>query len=161
MDLKIEGVNKLNAKLRRLAGGQAYRRALTDGAAYVKELAATYPATRRRKLSDLGGTRLPGGFLSRRQQRFFFAALKDGTITVPHVRRGQGGLGGGWRITSDGPLSKSVTNATPGGRFVMGARDQSLYHQGNWKTEQEITAEAGPVVLGFMRGAVVQEWYTK
>lgn len=145
--MTTRGFNHLYQTLGRVSG--AYRAALAESATVVKGIAATYPPTRSRKLADLGGPRLKGGFWSRRQQRFFFAALRDGTIQVPYRRGSSPGsqkLGSQWQIRI-GQYDAHVFNLTRYGLFVQGTKDQSLYHAGNWKTERQIANESKPGVL--------------
>lgn len=134
---EIKGMAHLKATLDRLS--HAHERAGATGAAYVKQLAATYPPTRKQRQL----------FKSDRQRRAFFAMLRSGEIDVPY-RRGSSGrserLGSKWTIIKSGD-SYRVVNNTSYGPFVMGTANQSLYHAGNWKTEREIAQEAAPEVL--------------
>jgi len=139
MTVTIEGMDKLQRKLRRMASGQAARRAVAEAATYVKGQAAIYPPVRRQLQP----------FKTDKQRRYFFWALRSGAINVPYKRRGAGGgLAGGWTVifTGDG-LNAVVGNAVSYGPYVMGSHSQALYHAGNWKTEQIIASEVERPVL--------------
>jgi len=132
-----QDVERLNRKLRRLASAGALRPAIAEAAAYIKSEAATYPPVRRQSQP----------FKTERQRRYFFAALRSGEIEVPYRRKGAGGgLAGNWTVvfTTDGAI---VGNNKDYGPYVMGTRDQSNYHEGNWKTEQMIATEGEPKVM--------------
>lgn len=147
MGVVILGEERLNRKLNVLAGGGPYRSALQETAEHMKRQAQTCPPQRRQ----------PQPFKTEKQRRFFFAALKSGEITVPHQRREGGGLAGGWTIVGGG-LTVSVINVVPGGQYVMGTRMQSAYHRGNWKTERDLSDEAGPFLTNATARKVRQAW---
>jgi len=139
MAVAIDGMDRLQRKLNRLASGQAYREGVAEAAAHVKSRAAVYPPVRRQ----------PQPFKTDRQRRFFFAALRSGEITVPYARKGAGGgLAGGWTVIfTSGGMGAVVANAVSYGPYVMGTQSQAQYHAGNWKTEQGIAQEAESDVL--------------
>lgn len=144
MAVTIQGLDRLKQKLDSLARGRVVRDSVEQSARYVKGQAIIYPPARRQKQP----------FRTLKQQRFFFAALRDGTITSPYVRRGMGGgMASHWVILkTDGGLGAEVTNSSPGGRYVMGKVDQARYHEGNWKNETELAQDVeGPVLDIFRR----------
>lgn len=93
--VKIKGEEQLRAflnklpKLTKSATVNAAADALIgDGSAGLKHLSPYKYVSRK---SAYGGD----GFFSDKQRRYFFAALKDGTIKTPYTRTGT--LSGGWR----------------------------------------------------------------
>lgn len=144
MATRIEGLDRLNQKLNALASGRVVRDSVDQAARYVKGQAIIYPPIRRQAQP----------FKTLKQQRWFFAALREGLITVPYVRRSMGGgLASRWVILrTDGGMGAEVTNSSQGGPYVMGKVDQSRYHEGNWKNETELVQDCeGPVLEIFRR----------
>jgi hypothetical protein len=150
MAVTIAGMERLQQKLTSLAGGRVARDSVEQAAQYIKYQAVIYPGIRRQKQP----------FKTDKQRRFFFAALRDGTITVPYMRKGiSGGLASRWVIVKmDGGLGAGVVNDTPYGKFVMGNPPyQAKYHQGNWKTEKDIADAAERPVLEIVTRNIVAE----
>jgi len=86
---------------------------------------AKYPAQSHRKRA----------FVSAKQRRFFFAALKKGTITVPYQRTGTLGgsavkqpFGGGVNVLWQAPYAE----------IVMGDKQDTYFD--NWRTTTKIAA---------------------
>jgi hypothetical protein len=141
MSLRIElqGVEKLNGKLRRLINLQAYRHGLTAAAVHVKGQIATYPKVRRG----------PQPFKTDKQRRGFFAKLKAGEIEVPY-RRGispnSQRLDAKWFISMLSDLRASIVNTATYARLVHDRTQQSRYHEETgWKTAQGVAED--PAVL--------------
>lgn len=65
-------------------------------------------------------------FFTPRQRRWFFAALRDGTIDVPYRRTG--GLRKSWRQVGSGARS-FIVNDSPGAPFVVGDDTQSRHEK--------------------------------
>lgn len=65
-------------------------------------------------------------FFTPRQRRWFFAALRDGTINVPYRRTG--GLRKSWRQVGTGARS-FIVNDSPGAPFVVGDDTQSRHER--------------------------------
>jgi hypothetical protein len=149
MAVVVIGADRLKQKLDRLASGRVARDSVAQAARYVKGQAIIYPPVRRQSQP----------FKTAKQRRFFFAALRDGTIAVPYARRNiSGGLASRWIITSgDGGLSAAVSNDSPSGVYVMSTTQQAKYHEGNWKTEKQIADEAEGPVLDIVKRNMLAE----
>src|SRR3990167_5853255 len=137
--IEIEGVEKLNGKLKRLINLQAYRHGLQAAALHVKGQAASYPHVSRR----------PQPFKTDKQRRGFFARLKAGLIDVPY-RRGispnSQRLDTKWFVSMLSDLRASIVNSATYARLVHDRTQQSRYHQETgWKTAQEVAED--PAVL--------------
>ena len=92
------------------------------------------------------------GFVSDKQRRWFFAALRRGEITVPYVRTGT--LGRRWekKVTAspDG-VDGTIGNDTEYAPFVQGSQ-QAQIHQGRWETiEQVLEDNEQAIVADFNR----------
>lgn len=78
-------------------------------------------------------------FFTERQRRWFFAALKSGTISVPYHRTQ--GLREAWRKEGTG-TNAILVNESPGAPFVMGDNTQSRHEKlVGWKTIGTIIQE--------------------
>ena len=88
-------------------------------------------------------------FVSDKQRRFFFAALREGTIQVPYRRTGT--LGRKWtsKVTfTDDDVMGFVGNNTPYAPLVQGFDTQARIHAGNWQTEQDVANESRDEIMG-------------
>jgi hypothetical protein len=65
-------------------------------------------------------------FFTRKQQRYFFWALKEGIIDVPYKRTGT--LGRSWSVKYGGNSWATITNSAPYAPFVQGF-DQSRHEK--------------------------------
>lgn len=86
-------------------------------------------------------------FKTERQRRFFFAALRDGRITVPYQRTGT--LGRRWTTSvshSGADIRGEVGNITVYGPFVQSAEAQAPVHQGRWRTAERVVQEMEPQI---------------
>lgn len=86
-------------------------------------------------------------FKSDKQRRFFFAALRDGRITVPYRRTGT--LGRRWTtsVSNSGlDIRGEVGNVTNYGPFVQSAESQAPIHQGRWRTAERVVEEMEPQI---------------
>lgn len=138
--IEIEGVEKLNGKLKRLINLQAYRHGLQAAALHVKGQAASYPHVSRR----------PQPFKTDKQRRGFFARLKAGLIDVPY-RRGispnSERMDAKWAITMLSDLRAAAINTATYAGLVLDRLNQARYHQETgWKTVQDVAED--PIVLG-------------
>lgn len=137
MSAQIRGLDRVLSRLQQIEG--AATQALAEAAAHVKRIAATYPPQPR-------GRKQP--FVSDRQRRFFFAALRDGRIDVPYrrgVSPGSQKLGAQWTVRL-GRTSASVVNPVRYGPLVQGSRQTAFHQTTGWKNEQQISNEAAPQV---------------
>lgn len=88
-------------------------------------------------------------FVSDKQRRFFFAALRSGAIQVPYRRTGT--LGRKWtsKVTfTDDDVMGFVGNNAPYAPYVQGFDTQARIHAGNWQTDQSVADESRDEVLG-------------
>lgn len=88
-------------------------------------------------------------FVSDKQRRYFFAALRDGRITVPYRRTGL--LGRRWlfKVEGDpGGATLEVGNDTPYGIYVQSAEHQAAIHRGIWhNTDQAVFDRNVPLIV--------------
>lgn len=96
-----------------------------------------------------GRPQFPEGFKSLKQQRFFFAALRDGRIEVPYRRGGSRGsqkLGGSWTTQEElGGLAQVIGTAVGYAPTVLDEERQSSYHAATgWVTVQRRAVELEP-----------------
>lgn len=94
-------------------------------------------------------------FVSERQRRYFFWALRTGEIVVPYRRTGT--LGRLWTTKVEGQgadLVGTVGNAVPYARYVMGEGMQAAVHQGRWPTAESVARESTPQIVGYFSEAM-------
>jgi hypothetical protein len=91
-------------------------------------------------------------FFSDRQRRFFFAALADGTITIPYQRTQA--LRNNWQILGDGQ-NTLIVNETPYAGLMQGVKKQSRMAilQG-WKDLDIIVTERAGRIQRIIEGGV-------
>lgn len=78
-------------------------------------------------------THAPQPFRSDKSRRFFFAALRRGTITVPYRR--SMGIAALWEVTTVNLYTTRIRSTRKNAKYVIGELDeQSPYHAGNWKS---------------------------
>ena len=134
--------------LTKLEGGDAFKAGLRSMAGYLRGKASVYPPTE--------GNRPPQPFVSEKQRRYFFAALRDGRIVLPYRRRGAGGgLASRWgQVEEDGGLTQVIGNDSAYAPFVIGHESQSLYMRSlGWRTTADVVeAEADNAWRTFVTG---------
>lgn len=141
----VEGIPELQARLGRALSDAVLRGAMTQATALVQRRLAVYPPASHRKMV----------WVSEKQRRFFFAALREGTIEVPYRRTGT--LGRRWTsaITGSGDnLVGTVGNNTSYGPYVMSRADQAAYHAGVWPVAEDVADQMTDDVLGIFQQAV-------
>lgn len=138
-------IAKIDARIRQAAAG-----GLLAGGAHIKAAMATYAAEKRLTRASIYGK----SFVSDRQRKFFFYALKAGIIHVPYRRTKT--LGNRWTVAaSDDGLIVEVGNLTPYGPLVQGAGTQTKYMQAvGWQTDEQVLAKEGPAVVAYVKKAI-------
>lgn len=99
----------------------------------VRPTLAKYPSASRKKQA----------FKTAKQRRFFFAALKNGAISVPYSRTGD--LGSKWEETEMGD-GVELRSLVPYSDLVIGA-SQAAYHRGTWPTVEQTAEEVEPAAV--------------
>lgn len=92
-------------------------------------------------------------FQSDKQRRYFFAALRDGRITVPYKRtRNLRNLWG--QATEDGGWTQIIGNSASYAPYVVGIQSQSKYMQAlGWKSTADVVeAESAAAFKTFVTG---------
>lgn len=140
VNVRVEGLDKALRKLRRL-GPDAYRPAMAEGGAHLKNVMAQYPPRR------YG----PQPAKTSKQRAFLFWAIANGIIQVPYVRGSSPGsqtLGKRWTVAErDNGLTAVVGNNAGYARLVHSATEQTEYHRlTGWKTDQQVVEEEAPRV---------------
>lgn len=100
--------------------------------------------------------RAPMEFVSDKQRRYFFAALSRGGIQIPYQRTNL--LKRSWMFTA-GADGGVVTNRTPYAAYVLGVPGQAGYHQGWWRTVDEVAVKATGNRLDAFAGETAQRWF--
>lgn len=135
-DIVIEGLDKLEAKLGRLATVSFLAPLMARSLARLQAFLATYPAPRPQAQP----------FKSEKQRRWFFWALDEGMITVPYHRTGL--LGRAWQMRVENTGAQMIgvlSNPTPYGPFVQSPK-QAAYHAGNWQTTDDAVKKLAPTI---------------
>lgn len=110
-----------------------------------------------RKYPSPTGAKQP--FKSDKSRRFFFAALKKGTIQVPY-RRTQA-LAALWEVTQTGNTT-TVRSTRKNAKLVIGMKDeQSKYHAGNWPSVEDVARDVEAQQAEPIGERVVQEHLKK
>lgn len=131
--------------LTRLESAEPFKAGLKAMGGYLRGRMAVYPPTE--------GNRPPQRFVSERQRRWFFAALKDGSLQIPYRRTGN--LAKKWgQAEADGGLTQVVGNDAAYAPYVVGHESQSAYMRGlGWKTTADVvSAEADNAWRTFVAG---------
>lgn len=90
-------------------------------------------------------THAPQPFVSDKQRKYFFWALRSDRIEVPYKRTGA--INVLWEVTTMANGNTKVASKRKKAKYVIGERDeQSRYHAGNWLSVDEVAeqVEAGP-----------------
>ena len=133
--IKIEGLDRALRKVERAGNLDIVKAGLMQAGVHVKGKIAKYPPR----------TYVAQPFVSDKQRRFFFAALKDGRIEVPY-RRGQSpgseDLGQKWTVKArKGGLQVVVGNNVSYGPLVQGNEQAWFMKARNWKTTDKVAQE--------------------
>ena len=157
MTIRIEGLDKLLAKLTRLEQMARVKDALRSAAVHMRQRVAQYPPASHRP-QPIGGE----GDERKRRLRGFFYHLNKGDIEVPYKRGSSPGserLSGRWTIESrDDGLTQVIGNNASYGPLVMGPDKQTKYHAATgWPTTDKVTTKEKPVVVEYLRRAVQKE----
>lgn len=140
--------NEVRRMLVKLESGDAFKTGLKAMAGFLRGRMSVYPPTE--------GNRPPQPFVSEKQRRYFFAALRDGRIVLPYRRRGAGGgLASRWgQVAQDGGLTQVIGNDSAYAPFVIGHESQSLYMRSlGWRTTADVVeAEADNAWRTFVTG---------
>lgn len=126
-----------------MMNGSALRAALQAALLELLAQIKPYPAYTYVSRRSVYGT----PFASDKQRRWFFAALRDGTIP----RQRTGALGQSWTSRVDSPTYGVVGTNIPYARWVKdGAMQSRLLAAGGWTTVEADAARAGPAILSVM-----------
>lgn len=146
--IKIEGLDKLVSRLRKVGGLAGVRAAIKGAAIHVLNRMKEYPIARH----------APQPFVSDKQRRGFFWHLRQGDIEVPY-RRGQSpkseSLKHRWamKIEDDGLTAIDGNNASYA-RLVQDEEKQTRYHKTTgWATVQNVMKDERDLVTGMVIGA--------
>lgn len=125
--------------------GMALKRATHASVKLLRARLAKYPGKSTGKAT----------FVSDKQRRFFFAALRQGSIQVPYRRTGT--LGRKWtsKVTfTDNDVMGFAGNTAPYAPLVQGFGTQARIHAGNWQTDQLVADESRDEVLGIFASEI-------
>ena len=125
--------------------GLALKRATTASVALLRKRLAKYPGKSSGKME----------FVSDKQRRFFFAALREGKIHVPYQRTVT--LGKRWttEVSRRGDdLVGKVGNATVYGPFVQSVDQQAAIHRGRWRTDEQVARLMEPNIQALFEARI-------
>lgn len=141
--IDVTGLKELDAKLAKLPDAVADDGVEAANAYLIKIMRAYQPYRKITRKSVYGSS-----FVSDKQRRWFFAALRSGELNVPYKRTQE--LSKNWKTAGDGRL-QFVYNETPYAGLVMGEGTQNqLLKKMGWKTmEARLKERMGEVVKQF------------
>jgi len=106
---------------------------------HIKGKVAVYPAASRKRQP----------FKTLKSQRWFFANLNAGNITVPYQRSGT--LGQGWTTAQPHWHTAVIGNNIPYASLVQGDDSQQApYHMGNWSQAEQVGEDEHGEVTGIV-----------
>ena len=136
----VKGLNKLPQEVQDAAGD--------DVSEYLINILRHYPSQKRVTRAQAYGTT----FFSDNQRKFFFAALRDGRISVPY-RRTQT-FRNAWRQIGKG-IKSIIANEVSYGGFLMGDSEQSRMSKLiGWKTLSNLLKERQSKIVKILEAAV-------
>ena len=134
-EIEITGIKELAQKLSVDEFKKTIQAALMGGAMTVTSIVSRYPPIRTRKQP----------FKTDKSRRWFFANLRAGNIRVPYVRTAN--LGRKWTQRAIRWNEVEVGNNTPYAPLVQDRNKQSGYHEGNWRTTDDIAEQDNMAVV--------------
>ena len=144
--VRIEGLDELIAAVGRLESLQVLRDTMETAVERVRTQIAVYPPP-------------PVGYRmvwkSEKQRRWFFAALREGRISVPYRRTGT--LGRRWttEVSRQGDdLVGKVGNVTAYGPFVQSVDQQAAVHRGRWRTDEQVARLMEPNIQALFEARI-------
>ena len=149
----IKGLDELTEKFDKIGQLDGVKAAMKNAGDHMEDAMKVYPAKPHFQ------HRWP--FVSDKQRRYFFWALKQGKIEVPY-RRGQSpgseDLGQRWTVaTRDQGFTVIVGNNASYGPFVQSHDSQSkMMKVIGWKTDQQVLDENKGEVVEYIRDAIVK-----
>ncbi len=143
--IDASGIKELALKLDRLIDAVGDEGVNTANA-YMLDAVKLYPPQKRVTLQEAYG-----GFISDKQRRYFFAALRDGRIQVPYNRTQT--LRNNWRVVGTGKTSFIANDVSYAG-LVMGDNEQARMHNliGWQKLADFISARLPEIIRRFEAG---------
>ena len=141
--VQLQGLDEIMKKVKNLEDLKAVKVGLKAGADHLKNQARIYPPRR------LGAH---VEFVSDRQRKFFFWALKNGKIEVPYARGSSPGsedLANRWSAKeSNQGLTWTIGNNASYARLAQDEDKQTQMHKRTgWHTIQRIVDHEGPKVV--------------
>jgi len=135
-EVRIEGLEEMLRKLDAATANDTIRTAMHGAVALIHDRVKVYPEPPE-----------PGdwpGFVSDKQRRWFFWALRSGQIQVPYRRSGL--LGQSWRpyVEGAGMATKGIVDTNLRyAPYVQSRGEQARIHQGRWGTIQTVVEQNG------------------
>lgn len=145
--IEVQGIEELQAKLDKLPP-EAADMGIEEGNKYLLAVFRQYPPQKYvSRKAAYGRT-----FESDKQRRYFFAALKDGRISVPYKRTQR--LSRGWKKLGYGRNS-FLANETPyAGLMQQKATQSRMAAKGGWEPIEDLIRERMPRLLQRFEGGV-------
>jgi len=151
LTITLEGWDELVAVIGKVTALESMRPAMQRSLELLQRDIAVYPP------KPVAGD-FPG-FVSTRQRRWFFAALRDGRIQVPYRRTGT--LGRSWTtdviVTPDALLGVVGTN-TVYAPWVQDRERQARIHQGRWQTVSDVVERNADAIMQQFAARLDEVW---
>ena len=141
-------MERIVGNLTNFASLRPVKNAVRKSGVRVKAVLARYPPQKRVTIAAAGGWK------SEKQRRWFFAALRSGSINVPYQRTST--LGRGWNVKeADSGLTAIVNNGVAYGGYVQGPTQQTAMMSAiGWKRTDEVAKQEFPHFVNTVRLAV-------
>ena len=136
VDIQVSGIDAVLAKVIMLESPDAQRSVMRDVAEFMRGKLQRYPAYRYVSRRQAYGQT----FVSDKQRRWFFAALRSGELQIPYVRTRT--LRNQW-VIADAPGGDVILrNYTDYAKWVQQGSTQSrMMTLRGWQTEDDVTAQ--------------------
>lgn len=105
------------------------------------------------------GADAPSPLVTAKQRRWFFAALREGSVKVPYKRRMSGGIGGSLSTevrSLAGEIRGLMGSNTPYAHWVIGKTKQAPIHQGRWWVFEDEIPKNLPGALEIIEAGVTR-----
>lgn len=158
-EIEIVGLEPLIRKLDSLGKMRTVKLVMKAAGLYVKGKVSVAPAVKRMTRASVYGE----PFKTERQRRFFFAAMRNGTIEVPYIRNSSPGSEAitkrwGIVVSPDG-MEVTIGNNASYARLVHGADGEQSKYLGlvGWRRADEVAQVEQKVVYGMIEDALQRE----
>lgn len=144
--MKFNGPDELRIKFAEMADPKGLRALVEAAARQLIGKVKKYPSAKRLSRREVYGTT----FKTVKQQRWFFAALRDGRLEIPYVR-GQNGksenLGQSWTVEMRDDTTAAWGTQVSYAPLMQDPDRQSMYAKAvGWRDVREVSQEEEPAL---------------